>query len=98
LLLPAEGFKVGHVGLVVLGDVRNDSPGETHLLGSLAPYAVQRLALDRAPALEIRKRRHRNASFTCLRSRGDLTHVGLDVLLRDPAAWCATLHLGEVHA
>jgi hypothetical protein len=57
---PAQGLEVGDVGLVVLGDVRDDGPGQGEVLGAPAADPAQRLALDGPPLLEARERRQRS--------------------------------------
>ena len=55
-VLLAQLLERGDVGLVVLGDVRDDVPGVAEMLGGLAADVAERLALDLAPLREIGKR------------------------------------------
>src|SRR5689334_9349349 len=84
--------------MILLRDVRDDTPGEAHLLGGLTPNAIQWLAVDGPPALEVGERRHRNTSSAPRRCRRQLADKRLDVLLRDPAARGAPMHLSQIHA
>src|SRR5262249_39818337 len=83
--------EVGDVGLVVLGDVGDEAPGEAHLPGGQLADPGERLALHGAEVLEARQRwrDHRRAGDAGPRSRGpggELLDVVLDVVLGGPAA------------
>ena len=57
----AERFQVGDVGQVVLGDVRDQAPGQAHLPGGRLAHREHRLPLDRTPFLEVGQRRRLHA-------------------------------------